>query len=314
MNRLAWGLVCLVFLLICSGGLVTAYGAGMAIPDWPKTFGYWVYPPHRWLGRHDCVFLNQLHRTLAQLALVWAVVLAVRLWRSCGSRKARILAPAVVIGVMVQGAVGGWRVFSGSLPVAAIHAATAQLVLGLCMAVAVVASKNWLAAQPVRGHRDANSVRRWCLATVLLAYMLILVDAQIRHVPPTAGLSWLPFWVLSRLTLTVLVVIAAGRLMLLAGRRFGDCPTIVRRIGWLVGLLTAQLLLGGAAWVTRYGWPPWFADYVFPISYTVVAGGSLQRLVAVSHIVVGSLVMAVGVNAAMWTYRSLPEAGSGPAG
>lgn len=314
MNRPAWGLVCLVFLLICSGGLVTAYGAGMAVPDWPRTFEHWVYPPHRWLGRLDGVFLNQLHRTLAQLTLVWAVVLAVLAWQSSGSHKARMLALAVVVGVMVQGAVGGWRVFSGSLPVAAIHAATAQLVLILCMMVAVVTSKHWLAAQPVRGHRNAKSVRRWCLATVFLAYVLIIIDAQLRHVPPNAALSWLPFWVFSRLALTVLAVIAAGRLMMLARPRSGGYPTIGRRIGWLIGLLTAQLLLGGAAWVTRYGWPSWFADYVFPISYTVVAGGSLQRFVAVSHIVVGSLVMAVGVNAAMWTYRSLPEGGSGPAG
>src|ERR1700675_3776104 len=28
-----------VVVLICSGGLVTSHGAGMAVPDWPNSFG-----------------------------------------------------------------------------------------------------------------------------------------------------------------------------------------------------------------------------------------------------------------------------------
>ena len=39
-HRLAVLLVCVVFPLIWVGGLVTTYDAGMAVPDWPTTYGY----------------------------------------------------------------------------------------------------------------------------------------------------------------------------------------------------------------------------------------------------------------------------------
>ena len=41
-----------VFPLIWVGGLVTTYDAGMAVPDWPGTYGYnlFLYPPETWLS------------------------------------------------------------------------------------------------------------------------------------------------------------------------------------------------------------------------------------------------------------------------
>lgn len=307
MNRSAWGLVCLAILLICAGGLVTAYRAGMAIPDWPTTFGHWIYLPHRWLGQFDGVFLNQLHRTLALLTLAWAVVVATVVWRSGSGRQVRMLSLAIVFGLLVQGAAGGWRVLSDSVPVARVHGAMAPLVLGLCMALAVVTSQRWRAAQPARRHPYEKALRRWCLATLVLAYLLIVANVQMRHVPPTAGLTWLPFWAWSKLLLAAVAAVVAGRLLVLARRRFGDCPVIPRRTGWLVGLLAVQLLLGGGVWIANYGWPPWFADYVLPIRYTVTADGVLRTATTTAHIVVGAVVTAVGANAALWTYREIQE-------
>ena len=42
----------LTFVLLCSGGLVTSHGVGMAVPDWPNTFGYnmFAFPLSRWVG------------------------------------------------------------------------------------------------------------------------------------------------------------------------------------------------------------------------------------------------------------------------
>jgi len=38
--------------LICLGGLVTSHDAGMAVPDWPNTFGYnlFFFPISKWVG------------------------------------------------------------------------------------------------------------------------------------------------------------------------------------------------------------------------------------------------------------------------
>src|SRR5260370_8357205 len=50
--------------LICSGGLVTSHEAGMAVPDWPNSFGYsmFLFPISRWVGG---VFFEHTHRLIA---------------------------------------------------------------------------------------------------------------------------------------------------------------------------------------------------------------------------------------------------------
>ncbi len=51
LHRLVVLAVCLVWPLIWVGGLVTTYDAGMAVPDWPATYGYnlFLYPYKSWL-------------------------------------------------------------------------------------------------------------------------------------------------------------------------------------------------------------------------------------------------------------------------
>ncbi|MFV0336745.1 MAG: hypothetical protein ACK5LK_00670, partial [Chthoniobacterales bacterium] len=69
----------LVFVLICSGGLVTSHGAGMTVPDWPTSYGYnmFLFPISRWVGG---IAYEHTHRLLASavgfftmLAAIWLV-------------------------------------------------------------------------------------------------------------------------------------------------------------------------------------------------------------------------------------------------
>lgn len=52
------------FALLGAGGLVTSHGVGMAVPDWPNTFGYnmFFFPFSQWVGG---VFYEHTHRLLA---------------------------------------------------------------------------------------------------------------------------------------------------------------------------------------------------------------------------------------------------------
>ena len=52
-HRLAWMLAAATWLLIMVGAVVTGYGAGMSVPDWPKTYDYWFYPLERWVWARD---------------------------------------------------------------------------------------------------------------------------------------------------------------------------------------------------------------------------------------------------------------------
>src|SRR6202040_2778147 len=98
-----------VLLLICSGGLVTSHEAGMAVPDWPNSFGYnmFLFPVSRWVGG---VFFEHTHRLIASgvgLLTIGLCVLTLiiedRLW-------VKWLSGIAVIAVIVQGILGGLRV------------------------------------------------------------------------------------------------------------------------------------------------------------------------------------------------------------
>ena len=41
-----------IVVLICSGGMVTSNNAGLAVPDWPNSYGYnmFAFPVSRWVG------------------------------------------------------------------------------------------------------------------------------------------------------------------------------------------------------------------------------------------------------------------------
>ena len=68
-HRWAVGGACATFPLIWVGGLVTKYDAGMAVPDWPSTFGYnlFLYPWTTWLFGPWDLFIEHGHRLLGAL-------------------------------------------------------------------------------------------------------------------------------------------------------------------------------------------------------------------------------------------------------
>ncbi|MDD4270665.1 MAG: hypothetical protein PHN77_20770 [Thermoguttaceae bacterium] len=115
-HRAAWVLACAVFPLIWMGGLVTTYSAGMAVPDWPSTYGYnlFLYPLASWLEVWD-VFLEHGHRLLGAAVGLSTVWLAILLWRRDSRRLIRWLGVIALGGVCLQGTLGGLRVTGASI-------------------------------------------------------------------------------------------------------------------------------------------------------------------------------------------------------
>src|SRR5438105_14276385 len=64
LNRFAWLTAVATLFLICSGGMVTSKGVGLAVPDWPTTFGYnmFLFPVSKWIGG---IFFEHTHRLIA---------------------------------------------------------------------------------------------------------------------------------------------------------------------------------------------------------------------------------------------------------
>jgi cytochrome c oxidase assembly protein subunit 15 len=65
--------------LIGLGGLVTSHGVGMAVPDWPTTYGYnmFLFPVSQWVGG---IFYEHTHRLLASGVGIMTSVLALWLY------------------------------------------------------------------------------------------------------------------------------------------------------------------------------------------------------------------------------------------
>src|SRR5499427_2391696 len=65
------------FALVGIGGLVTSHGVGMAVPDWPNTYGYnmFFFPISRWVGG---IFYEHSHRLFASGVGLLTTILA--LW------------------------------------------------------------------------------------------------------------------------------------------------------------------------------------------------------------------------------------------
>ncbi|MEO8269758.1 MAG: cytochrome oxidase assembly protein, partial [Aureliella sp.] len=63
-HALAVALTIAVFPLIWVGGLVTTYDAGMAVPDWPGTYGWnmFAYPASTWLFGPFDLLVEHSHR------------------------------------------------------------------------------------------------------------------------------------------------------------------------------------------------------------------------------------------------------------
>jgi hypothetical protein len=95
-HRLAVALALVTFPLIWVGGLVTTYDAGMAVPDWPTTYGYnmFLFPISQWVGG---IFYEHSHRLVASTV----GLLVVFLTRWLGGKKSR--GPLAVIGPVLAG-------------------------------------------------------------------------------------------------------------------------------------------------------------------------------------------------------------------
>lgn len=305
--KTAWVLACATFALICTGALVTTFNAGMALPDWSDTdlFNlFFFYPLTSWLKIWD-VFLEHSHRLIG--AVVWMITigLAVLLWLYDRRRWMVPLAAVSVAGVSLEGTLGGLRVVAGEILFANIHACTAPLFFALATALVTLTSRAWLESRRQKDHTAARQLQRFAAAATVGIYLQIVLGAQLRHLPPDASVGWFQLWVWLHLIVAGLVLLGTVWLLILAHGRFRGESMILRRAWLLAVLFSLQILLGAGTWVTNYGFPAWFTNYIWALGYTVVAEGPLQAVTTALHVAVGSLNLVTGLSLVLWSRRVL---------
>jgi heme a synthase len=201
-------------LLICSGGMVTSKNAGLAVPDWPTTFGYnmFLFPVSKWIGG---IFFEHTHRLIASVVGFLTVILAIWIWRSEVGQGVRNLGLIAVGGVILQGILGALRVTMLRDQIGIFHACVAQAFLGLIGLIAVMTTNLWRLLAGTGGSALDNSaqctgqspmfrriapIRRMAMAITLAIYVQLALGATMRHQHrdlaildfPTADGSWIP--------------------------------------------------------------------------------------------------------------------------
>lgn len=312
-HRVAVLLVCATFPLIWVGGLVTTYDAGMAVPDWPSTYGYnlFLYPWQTWLFGPFNVFIEHGHRLLGSAVGMIAIALVIVVFLCDSRRWVRGLALATLAAVIIQGVLGGMRVIGNDVQLAKVHGIFGPTFFGLCVAMAVVTSRLWReSSKPLPEDHDAK-LQRLAVTTAGLVLLQIAVGAHLRHLPidfsPAMFRGVVFFHLILAAALLVHVVLLAVRVF----RRHRQTAALARPALALVVLILMQLALGSGTWVVNYAWPSWMQGFAFTANFTLQAGGFWQAIVVTGHQAMGSLILAFTVVLALRSLRLLPIKSSG---
>ncbi|HEY6168576.1 MAG TPA: COX15/CtaA family protein [Verrucomicrobiae bacterium] len=218
LRRLAFVVVLATFGLIGIGGLVTSKGVGMAVPDWPTTFGYnmFWFPIHLWSGG---IFYEHTHRLWASAVGLLTAALSGWIWvrETRGAVRwiglAAIIATLGLMGVRTQG-------MFIALAVAALG------MIGFCF---------------TRVGSDARAIRWWAA----LAFCAVLVQGVLGGLRVTAMKDEIGIFhgTLAQLFLVLLAAIALSMTKLWRELPAWDCAPGIARYRRVLLALSALVLL-----------------------------------------------------------------------
>ena len=184
--------------LIFAGAMVTSTGSGLAVPDWPLSYGR-LMPPM--VGG---IFYEHGHRMVAATVGLLTVIQAIWLQRRARKRILRILGWCAVGAVIAQGLLGGMTVLFLLPPAISIaHAGLAEIFLCLNVSIALLASR-WF--DDVGAMEKGDAPIAGTTALVILVYAQILVGALMRHLHAGLAIPTFPMPLIpSSTSLTVMV-------------------------------------------------------------------------------------------------------------
>jgi cytochrome c oxidase assembly protein subunit 15 len=317
LNRFVWFICVTALLLICSGGMVTSKNVGLAVPDWPTTFGYnmFLFPVSKWVGG---ILFEHTHRLIASAVGFLTIILAIWLWRNDSRRWVRNLGLIALAGVILQGILGGLRVTMLKDEIGVFHACVAQAFLALLVVIALVTTSFWRSLDEIDiSPKKFGPIRSLTIAITLAIYLQLALGATMRHQHrdlsildfPTANGAWIPdtsatalakinawrdarglsdvdafqIW-LQMIHRFVALLIAIG-VITFCSRVWRDAcqvPALKKLSMWWVAFLLVQLTLG--AWTI---WSNKAAD------------------IATAHVAVGAIMLSFGVSISAICWRIL---------
>ena len=311
--------------LLGVGGLVTSHGVGMAVPDWPTTYGYnmFFFPISMWTGG---IFYEHSHRLVASGVGLLTTILAVWLWRAESRRWLRWLGVVAFLAVVIQGVLGGLCVVLFKDQIGIFHATLAQLFFALVSAIALFTGRWWTErrppARPVSpsgvqraGLETGALIRRLFLVTTILIFLQLILGATMRHqhaglaipdFPLAQGKLWpamdadsIQNYNAQRVETTAANPITAFQIGLQMAHRLMALAILVcvGRVAWRIGAPVSEAPLRRLAFL-------WLALIFIQIglgAWTIWSNKAAD--VATAHVLVGALSLVTGVVGCLISFR-----------
>jgi len=194
----AYVVVGATIVLIWWGAAVTTENVGMAVPDWPLSFGT-INPKGWWLV--PALRLEHGHRLIASVVGLMTLGLCAGAWFGTRHRALRIATSVAVVLVILQGVLGGMRVLRISDEFGIVHGCLGQAFFCLLLLVTLM-SHSWqergtLPASRIAPLRGASS------ALFGAVFFQLILGAVLRHTQRfhladdgllLTGTSWFPGW------------------------------------------------------------------------------------------------------------------------
>ena len=293
-SRITFFTCCSTLVLLAAGALVTGTGSGLAVPDWPLSFGQ-LFPPM--VGG---VLYEHGHRLIAGFVALLTIIQAIVIWRYEERGWVKKLAAFAVAIVLTQATLGGLTVlFLLPKAVSIAHACLAQTYFCTSVILMIVTAPSW--NKPFKAPADNSRFPLRILGLLIIAgfFVQLLFGATMRHfgsglaIPdfPLSFGHWIPqHWSfpiaihfahrMGAFVMVGLVVAWVARIY----RTYWNQFNLLLYAGAVMGFVWIQVMLGAMViWLRR------------PISLTTI------------HLVVGALCLGSSVALTLQLFKAKKE-------
>ncbi len=270
--------------LLYVGGTVTTYHVGLAVPDWPTTFGMNMFLYDFWNAPFG-VRVEHAHRLYGAAVGLATMLLCLWLLAFDPRRWLKALGVLALRAVIIQGILGGTRVTRVSTVLAAIHGITGQVFFALIVALCVFTSRKWYAER--EGPPAPWQFRMLTTAILCLVVLQIALGSWSRHFG-TVGT------IVTHALLAVVVWIAGVIALVKIERNRHALSPMAASARMLAALLALQVLLGIFALAG-----------LLPLDGTPRPTTFYQALLRTGHQTNGALILAACVALCLRAHRHL---------
>ena len=275
LHRFALFTACSTAFLIFAGGLVTSTESGLAVPDWPLSYGMF-FPPM--VGG---IFYEHGHRMVASFVGLLTVILTI--WICLKETRAwvRWLSVGAFVAVLAQGILGGLTVrYLLPTSISMTHACLAQTFFCLTIGLATFTSPWWKRGFPIIKERhETLRLPTLCAFTTGVIYFQLILGALMRHTDSGLAIPDFPLAfgrIIPSFTSNNVTIHFAHRLGALAvttmivwtylriRRHYAEHPLLQRPGAVMLSLVCVQLTLGA--------FTIWTAKSVMVTTFHVVTG------------------------------------------